>query len=470
MLTGRKASLCAMVVDAWLARAAAARGSRAALICHGEEWDYARLYGAARAGAAELAARGVGSRAHVAIALPGGADFAVALHACLLLGAVAVPLDLRLSDPERERATASCALLVDRPLSGRATGVAPGATPGVERAAGAGDVPPGATGVAPGATGRVVCVGAPAPPRESHDLDAPAVRIYTSGSTATPKPVELTYGNLLWSALGSAVAIGLDSRERWLCAMPLSHIGGLSILVRSAIYGTCAVVHERFDAERVLHALRAEEITTVSLVATTLARLLDAGLEHPSALRCALTGGGPVPRALLQRALGVGVPVCLTYGLSEACSQVSTTPVAGVAGQLRDRLTAGPPLFCTRVAIAADGEILVAGPTVARGAVGEDGWLHTGDVGELEHALAGLQRERVDQPVRDGRGEAAHAVLLAHPAGCGGFPGVEAGLAVCLRVEAHVGTDCAASSRRSSLPDAVRGSGSELRSSCLGTL
>ena len=267
----------------------------------------------------------------------------------------------------------------------------------------------------------MVCVGAPAPPRESHDLDAPAVRIYTSGSTATPKPVELTYGNLLWSALGSAVAIGLDSRERWLCAMPLSHIGGLSILVRSAIYGTCAVVHERFDAERVLHALRAEKITTVSLVATTLARLLDAGLEHPAALRCALTGGGPVPRALLQRALGVGVPVCLTYGLSEACSQVSTTPVAGVAGQLRDRLTAGPPLFCTRVAIAADGEILVAGPTVARGAVGEDGWLHTGDVGELDDqgrlAVAGRKADTIISGGENVAPSEVEAVLETHPDG-----------------------------------------------------
>ena len=80
--------------------------------------------------------------------------------------------------------------------------------------------------------------------------------IHTSGTTSAPKPVELTYGNLLWSALGSAVALGLDPEERWLCALPLSHVGGLSILVRSAIYATTAVVHERFDTDRVLHALR----------------------------------------------------------------------------------------------------------------------------------------------------------------------------------------------------------------------
>ena len=66
--------------------------------------------------------------------------------------------------------------------------------------------------------------------------------IHTSGTTSA-KPVELTYGNFLWSALGSAVALGLDRAERWLCVLPLSHVGGLSILLRSAIYGTTAVIH-----------------------------------------------------------------------------------------------------------------------------------------------------------------------------------------------------------------------------------
>ena len=134
-----------------------------------------------------------------------------------------------------------------------------------------------------------------ATPRARHDLEGTAVVIHTSGTTSQPKPIELTYGNFLWSALGSAVALGLDPRERWLCALPLAHVGGLSILLRSTIYATTAVLHERFDTDAVLRALREREITLVSVVATTLTRLLDAGLEHPPALRCALTGGGPVP-------------------------------------------------------------------------------------------------------------------------------------------------------------------------------
>ncbi len=247
----------------------------------------------AQAGAAALAARGrPGER--VAIALPAGLDFAYALHACLLAGAVAVPVDLRLGERERAAIVDGAAVVVDESL--RAEG-------------GRG-------------SGRSATTGA------VHDLDAVAAVIHTSGTTSAPKPVELTYGNFLWSALGSAVALGLDPRERWLCNLPLSHVGGLSILLRSAIYATTAVVHERFDAELTLRALQTDlpQVTIVSLVATTLARLLDAGLERPPALRCALTGGGPVPSALLERARAAGVPVSLTYGLTEACSQVSTLP------------------------------------------------------------------------------------------------------------------------------------------------
>ena len=217
--------------------------------------------------------------------------------------------------------------------------------------------------------------------RSVHDLDAVAAVIHTSGTSGPAKAVELTYGNWLWSALGSATALGLDPGERWLCTLPLAHVGGLSILLRSAIYATTAVVHERFETDVVVAALREDGITVVSLVATTLGRLLDAGLSGAESLRCALVGGGPVPVALLHRAREAGVAVSQTYGLTEACSQVTTAPPRrsdpGGGG-------AGPPLFCTGVRIAPDGQILVQGPTVAPGALAADGWLRTGDLGEID--------------------------------------------------------------------------------------
>jgi o-succinylbenzoate---CoA ligase len=372
-----------MLVESWLARAAGSRPQRTALETPAGSCSYAELLARAGAAAASLHERGVRPGERVAIALPAGLDFAYALHACLLLGAVAVPVDLRLSAAERSRIVEGVPILVDQPLD----------------------------------AGRSAVGGAPTEVDFArHELEAVAAVIHTSGTSSAPKPIELTYGNLLWSALGSAVALGLDADERWLCALPLSHVGGLSILVRSAIYGTTAVIHERFETERVLRALREEGVTLVSLVATTLARLLDAGLEHPPALRCALTGGGPVPAGLVERATTAGVPVSMTYGLTEACSQVTTAPVTALAS---GEFGAGPSLFCTRVRRAEDGEILVAGPTVAPAALAKDGWLHTGDLGELDRqGRLSVTGRKADTIVSGGENVApseVEAVLETHP-------------------------------------------------------
>jgi O-succinylbenzoic acid--CoA ligase len=246
--------------------------------------------------------------------------------------------------------------------------------------------------------------------------------IHTSGTSAEAKPVTLTYGNFLWSTLGSAVALGAPREERWLCALPLAHVGGLSILIRSAIYATTAIVHERFDAERAAHLIADGQVTITSLVATTLARLLDAGLARPVGLRCALTGGGPVPAELLDRAYAAGVPVSITYGLTEAASQVSTTPLTSVCSPHGgiERARPGPPLFCTRVRIAGDGEILVAGPTIAPDAHASDGWLHTGDLGELDARGCLLVTGRASEVIISGGQNVSpakvEAAIEAHPA------------------------------------------------------
>jgi O-succinylbenzoic acid--CoA ligase len=385
--------------------------------------SYAELDGAARRGAHALSTRGVTRGDRVAIALPPGLAFAETFHACLLLGAVAVPIDVRLGDAERALVCADAALVVSETLSAGDGVVLDDAALGERR----------------------------------HDLEAVAAVIHTSGTTSAPRPIELTYRNFQWSALGSAVALDCDPCERWLCALPVSHVGGLSILVRSAIYATTAVIHERFDADLVLHALCEQDITLVSLVATTLARLLDAGLERPPALRCALTGGGPVPDALIERASAAGIPVGTTYGLTEACSQV-TAMAPGRGGwamnglekkterarartrvftafentssgeTLSGRPHAGPPLFCTRVRIdgaspgageSGIGEIMVSGPTVAPGSRDPDGWLRTGDLGALdERGFLRVTGRVADTIVSGGENVApaeVEAVLESHP-------------------------------------------------------
>jgi O-succinylbenzoic acid--CoA ligase len=280
--------------------------------------------------------------------LEGGDEFALDLHAALLNDTPAIPLDPRLTSSERAQ----------RVMSGEMP------YPGV------------------------------------------ATVMFTSGTTSAPKPVHLTLANWEANAIGSALALGLDLDERWLCTMPLAHVGGLSILLRSTLYATTVVLHERFDTAAVLADLMSAEraLTLVSLVPTMLARLLDAGLSHPPTLRWALLGGGPIHPGLLDRARSAGVPVAWSYGMTETCSQIATF---------------GQPLHGAELRLV-DGEIHVRGPMVARSALAGDGWLHTGDLGEFDtHSGLRIIGRRSDTIVSGGENVApaeVEAVLLEHPA------------------------------------------------------
>lgn len=353
-------------MPSWVTAAAGRRPDRVAVESPERSLSYEQLRHAVIGAAGELQARGVGLGSRVALALPAGVDFLIAFHGCLVAGAVAVPIDLRLNEAERARRMAGAEVVVSEPLAQNPL-----------------NMPVASSG------------------------DRPVAVMHTSGTTAAPKQVLLTQGNFLASALGSAVALGFDQDERWLCPMPLTHVGGLSIPIRSAIYGTTAVLHGRFDTEAVLRELMepGRRITLVSLVPTMLARLLDAGLARPPTLRWALLGGGPIPPALLERAQQAGVPVAPTYGMTEACSQIATFgwPLAGV--ELR---TAG------------DGEVLVCGPIVSSGAVADDEWLHTGDIGRFdERGRLEIIGRKSDTIVSGGENVApaeVEATLLEHPA------------------------------------------------------
>ena len=231
----------------WLARAAQRRPDAIAIEHGSDAIGYADLL-------REASTRHRDVQAGQRVVLPGddARGFAISLHSVLSRGAVAVPLDPRLSQEERDFRTAV-------PFS---------------------------------------------PPPAS------ATMMFTSGTTSDPKPVYLTLGNWEANAVGSALALGLDLNERWLCTMPLAHVGGLSILLRSTLYGTTVVLHDRFETEAVLSELMtpARRITLVSLVPTMLARLLDAGLSGHR--RCA----GCCSVAARSRSLcssGLRRPACL---------------------------------------------------------------------------------------------------------------------------------------------------------------
>ena len=247
--------------------------------------------------------------------------------------------------------------------------------------------------------------------RNEPDPDDTWVILHTSGTTATPKPVELTYGNFRASAAAAQANLPIGPDDRWLCVLPLFHVGGLSILTRTAFYGASAIVHERFDADAERESLESGEATVVSLVATMLRRLRDAGLERAPALRAALIGGGPVPRDLLEWGREVGLPLLQTYGMTETCSQIATAAAGSDAAR---------PLPGVEVRIGDGGEILARGPMVSRGALGEDGWLHTGDLGRLDDdGFLHVEGRIKDTIVTGGENVAAAEVeeaLLTHPA------------------------------------------------------
>jgi O-succinylbenzoic acid--CoA ligase len=280
----------------------------------------------------------------VALELPAGLAYTVYLHALMKLGAVAYPLNTRLSPAEREAE--------------------------LERTEPA-----------------LVLSGSEGPPMTEadlpllgeHDLGALQCRILTSGTSGRPRPVGLTYGNHLWSAVGSAFNIGVEPTDRWLCCVPLYHVAGLSIVMRSVIYGIGAIVHDGFDLDAVAESLEGDGATLISLVATQLRRLLEAGVDLMP-LRAVLVGGGPIPVDVLEEALGRGATVVQTYGLTETASQVTTLAPQDAGRKVG---SAGRPLLTTHLRIH-QGEILVQGPTVAPGAADEDGWLHTGDLGRID--------------------------------------------------------------------------------------
>jgi o-succinylbenzoate---CoA ligase len=350
------------------------------LLVDGRAVTYAELHAGAARTARRLATLGVGEGHRVATTLPPGLAFCELLHALPRLGAVFVPLDPRA--PVRTDAR----LTVAEPLTGAE---------------------------------------ADARLRERVDPEAVHTVIHTSGTTGRPKPVELTYGNHRASVAAAADALGVDPADRWLCPLPLFHVGGLGVLIRSAAAATTVVVHDGFETERVKGALEAGQATLASLVPTMLARLRAAGLTAPPEFRAIALGGGPIPAGLLDWAATAGVPVVPVYGMTETSSQI----VAGVPGR---------PLRGVEVAIADDGEILVRGPMVAPGAPAADGWLHTGDRGRLDeegrlHVDGRLKELIVTGGENVSPIEVEHA-LLEHPsvadAGVTGRPDPEWGEAV----------------------------------------
>ena len=400
------------LINDWVTDRAAHIPDRVALVAGDRSWTFADLDRDVSHLARQLAAAGVEAGDRVATILNNSAHAAMLPHALLRLGATLVPLNVRLSETE---------------IGWMIGDVNPGVLLVEERTRSLA----GQSHVAPIEIGQLTSI-APkdCPLRLAHHHDHVAAIIYTSGTTGKPKGAMLTVANFLWSAIGSALNLRVLETDRWIACLPLFHVGGLSIVFRSAVYGTAIVVQDGFDAAAV-----SEEIdrgaTMVSVVSVMLQRLLDerGNRTVPSTFRCALLGGGPAPSSLVDRCEKIGLPVATTYGLTETCSQAATLSPDDVRkrpGSSGKALL--PNEIRINVADSGEGEILIRGPIVMAGYFDnpaetaralDGGWLHTGDIGSIDDEGFLYVLDRRDDLIVTG-GENVYpaeveSALLAHP-------------------------------------------------------
>ncbi len=417
----------------WLALRAQRSPEKTALIFEGQAWSYRQLHERVDGIAAALQRSGVEPGDRVAAALPNRVEFVGSIHALARIGAVLVPLNIRQTAHElaKQVETTRCShvLFSETTSSQAAVLTAPGLTPVL--------IDPAALRSArtreAGRAGRLA--GKPLRPTKKQALQS---IVFTSGTSGASKGALLTFENHLWSASASAFRLGVDPADSWLACLPLYHVGGMAIVFRSCLYGTTIVLKERFDPHDMAETILKQRITLVSLVPTMVRRLLEVDNNWHAApkLRCILVGGAAASHTLLEDCLSRKLPVALTYGLTEAASQVATATPDRVR---RKPGTVGKPLMFCEVRIQGSGgqdakvgeigEILVSGPTVGLGYLQSsdggylafpNGVLATGDLGYFDETGDLWIVERKDDLIITG-GENVYPAeveqtILAHPA------------------------------------------------------
>lgn len=317
-----------------------------------------------------LRSLGIRERARVGLWAENSVEWIVIALAVARAGAVLVPLNTRLADAEIDWQAARAGLrivIAGDALAARAVSAGRLVSLAEWRTLPAGDRDP-----FPG-----------------HDDPArDAAILFTSGTTGRPKGAVLTRGNQVASARASGAVLPLAPGDRWLASLPFFHVGGLGIVHRCLLSGACVVVPASFSADELGRSIEEQEVTHVSVVDATLRRILEArgARALPDRVRAVVVGGGPVSPALLE-----ACPQALaSYGLTESCAMATLVRPGAPAAQRR---TAGQALPGIDLRIAGDGVIELRGPIVMRGYLDDpqasaaslqDGWLRTGDLGELD--------------------------------------------------------------------------------------
>ncbi len=267
------------------------------------QWTYRELRDRVMQRAAFMASQGVVETSRVFLHRPFDMDWVVDFHAIGWLGACAVipPRDFSSSQIQEALKISEAAFLVSS----------------VDLAANT--LPFGESLSDSEAVGVFQAVAWP--------MNAPRVGVFTSGTTGRNRLVILTTQTLFFSAMGSMIRMGHLPSDTWLLCLPLDHVGGIAVLLRCLWYATCVELSLPFSAPRVHARIETGDVHLVSLVPAMLHQLLDVkpGLPVQSKLRAALIGGSACPESLLQRARAAEIPVVMSWGMTEAGSQIATS-------------------------------------------------------------------------------------------------------------------------------------------------
>ncbi|WP_416980085.1 FadD3 family acyl-CoA ligase [Streptomyces sp. T028] len=362
-----------------LVRDAAERFGDAEAVVDGDvRWSFAELADQVRRTAGAFASAGVGPGDRVALWAPNSAEWIVAAFGLLTAGGVLVPVNTRFRDEEAHdivvRSGAKLLLVQGGFLDREFTG------------------PPGIPVIDLGEGG---FLGSGEPLEREVGPDDLADIIFTSGTTGRPKGVMTTHGQTLrlyeeWCDLAQ-----LRAGDRYLIVNPFFHIFGYKAgLVASMIRGATVLPLAVFDVDRVLELVEKERVTVLPGPPTLYHSLLQSGGGRDlSSLRVAVTGSADIPVELVRR-ITAELPfrhLMTGYGLTEAGTVTASRP-----GDPYEAVatTVGRPCEGFELRVADDGEVLVRGYGVMRGylddpaataeAIDTDGWLHTGDLGELD--------------------------------------------------------------------------------------
>jgi o-succinylbenzoate---CoA ligase len=408
----------------WLTQQSRDRGNSPSLIFENKVWTFAELETASVRVAKSLIQSGIFQRMGIAVLADNSPELVILIHALVKLNCVSIPLNTRLSVQELQWQLddAKTSFLIFN--LGKLEIVNQLKVNNLSLI---------------NLEGLVTEYSDADKELESHhfDLDAVQTIIYTSGTTGLPKGVQLTYRNHFASAIASATHLEIDHDcDRWLNCMPLFHIGGLSIIWRSVIWGMTMVLLPKFDVSEVCQAIATQEITFISLVPTMLVRILSSSdfqntLSAWQNLRGILLGGASTSSELLSQALEYQLPIMPTYGLTEAASQVTTLLPKDISLKFG---SSGQALSCNQllivsleddgleVEVGAIGQILIKGENVMKNYrnqnLGEN-CLNTGDLGYLDHQeYLYVVNRRSDLIISGGENiypAEIESILLKHP-------------------------------------------------------